>query len=226
MTGRRSDLNHRKRGVDMKVYNLQLGELRSNCYVIETAPGRCVAVDIGGDSRLLVEFLRMKKLSLRKILLTHGHFDHIGGAEEVHKATGAEVYIHSDDVPMLTSDSLSLASSISIRRFVPLTDWTAIYGDSYINDGDCTFRVLHTPGHTKGSVCYVCEDALFSGDTLFCCSCGRTDFLGGSPDEMRRSLEILYSLDGDYKVYPGHNETSTLDYERRANPYMKEFRNK
>lgn len=131
----------------MKVYNLQLGELRSNCYVIETAPGRCVAVDIGGDSRLLVEFLRMKKLSLRKILLTHGHFDHIGGAEEVHKATGAEVYIHSDDVPMLTSESLSLASSISIRRFVPLTDWTAIYGDSYINDGDCTFRVLHTPGH-------------------------------------------------------------------------------
>lgn len=93
----------------MKVYNLQLGELRSNCYVIETAPGRCVAVDIGGDSRLLVEFLRMKKLSLRKILLTHGHFDHIGGAEEVHKATGAEVYIHSDDVPMLTSESLSLA---------------------------------------------------------------------------------------------------------------------
>lgn len=103
----------------MKVYNLQLGELRSNCYVIETAPGRCVAVDIGGDSRLLVEFLRMKKLSLRKILLTHGHFDHIGGAEEVHKATGAEVYIHSDDVPMLTSESLSLASSISIRRLCP-----------------------------------------------------------------------------------------------------------
>ena len=210
----------------MKIYTLQLGELRSNCYVIETAPGRCVAVDIGGDSRLLAEFLKMKKLRLRKILLTHGHFDHIGGAEEMHQLTGAEVYIHDLDVPMLTSESASLAAGMSIRPFKPLTDWTAICGDCYINDGDCTFRVLHTPGHSRGSVCYICGDVIFSGDTLFCCSVGRTDFPGSSPDAMMQSMRKLYDLEGDYKVYTGHNEPTTLAYEREVNPFMREFREK
>lgn len=210
----------------MNIHTLHLGELRSNCYIIETSPGRCVAVDIGGDSRILIEFLRLKKLNLRKILLTHGHYDHIGGVEEVRKVTGAEVYIHSSDVPMLTSASLSLAAGNSINPFTSVTDWTAISGDSYINDGDCTFRVLHTPGHTRGSVCYICDNVIFSGDTLFCCSCGRTDFPGGSTDQMFESLGKLYDLDGDYKVYPGHNETTTLSYEREVNPYMRNFRTK
>lgn len=210
----------------MKIHHLQLGPLRSNCYIVETAPGRCVAVDIGGDSRLLLEFLKMKKLRLGKILLTHGHFDHIGGAEEVHQATGAEVYIHELDAHMLTSESASLASNMSFINFVPLTDWTCIYGDCYINDGDCSFRVIHTPGHSRGSVCYVCEDVIFSGDTLFCCSVGRTDFPDSSAAAMSCSLNILYHLEGNYKVLPGHNESTTLDYEREANPYMKQFRGK
>ncbi|MBR5683379.1 MAG: MBL fold metallo-hydrolase [Ruminococcus sp.] len=210
----------------MKIHHLQLGPLRSNCYIVETAPGRCVAIDIGGDSRLLLEFLKMKKLRLGKILLTHGHFDHIGGAEEVHQATGAEVYIHELDAHMLTSESASLASNMSFIDFVPLTDWTCIFGDCYINDGDCSFRVLHTPGHSRGSVCYICEDVIFSGDTLFCCSVGRTDFPDSSDAAMAYSLNTLYHLQGDYKVLPGHNESTTLGYEREANPYMKQFRGK
>lgn len=208
----------------MKIHTLHLGPLRANCYIAETAPGRCVAVDIGGDSRLLLEFLKMKKLKLSKILLTHGHFDHIGGVEIVHQETGAEVYIHEADVPMLTSESLSLNTDMSFNKFVPLTDWTVVFGDCYINDGDCTFRVLHTPGHTKGSVCYVCGDVIFSGDTLFCGSIGRTDFPGSSMTAMENSLVKLYDLEGDYKVLPGHNETTTLDYEREANPYMRRIR--
>jgi Zn-dependent hydrolases, including glyoxylases len=210
----------------MKIHHLQLGPLRSNCYIVETAPGRCVAIDIGGDSRLLLEFLKMKKLRLGKILLTHGHFDHIGGAEEVHQATGAEVYIHELDAHMLTSESASLAANMSFISFIPLTDWTCVFGDCYINDGDCSFRVLHTPGHSRGSVCYVCEDVIFSGDTLFCCSVGRTDFPDSSEAAMAYSLNTLYHLEGDYKVLPGHNESTTLDYEREANPYMKQFRGK
>lgn len=210
----------------MKIHHLQLGPLRSNCYIAETAPGRCVAVDIGGDSRLLLEFLKMKKLRLGKILLTHGHFDHIGGAEEVHQATGAEVYVHELDAHMLTSESASLAANMSFINFVPLTDWTCIVGDCYINDGDCAFRVIHTPGHSRGSVCYVCDDVIFSGDTLFCCSVGRTDFPDSSEAAMAYSLNKLYHLEGDYRVLPGHNESTTLDYERKANPYMKQFRGK
>lgn len=210
----------------MKIHHLQLGPLRSNCYIVETAPGRCIAIDIGGDSRLLLEFLKMKKLRLGKILLTHGHFDHIGGAEEVHTATGAEIYIHELDAHMLTSSSASLADSMSFMGFVPITDWTCVFGDCFINDGDCSFRVIHTPGHSRGSVCYLCNDVLFSGDTLFCCSAGRTDFPDSSPQAMIFSLNKLYNLEGDYRVMPGHNESSTLDYEREANPYMKQFRGK
>jgi glyoxylase-like metal-dependent hydrolase (beta-lactamase superfamily II) len=210
----------------MKIHHLQLGPLRSNCYIVETAPGRCVAIDIGGDSRLLLEFLKMKKLRLSKILLTHGHFDHIGGAEEVHQATGAEIYIHDLDSHMLTSEVYSLANNMSFVDFVPVTDWTAVCGDCFINDGECSFRVLHTPGHSRGSVCYICDDAIFSGDTLFCCSTGRTDFPGSSPEAMIYSLNLLYHLPGDYKVYPGHNESTTLSYEREVNPYMKQFRGK
>ncbi len=212
--------------VKMRVHKLQLGELRANCYIVETASNRCVAVDIGGDSRLFLEFLKMHNLKLTKILLTHGHFDHIGGCEEVRQATGAEVYVHEDDAPMLTSESLSLASNMAYHPFNPLTDWTVVKGDCYINDGDCTFRVLHTPGHSHGSVCYICENEniIFSGDTLFCCSVGRTDFYGSSPERMEVSLKKLYDLEGDYKVFPGHNESTTLEYERNSNPFMKQFR--
>lgn len=208
----------------MRIHTLQLGELHANCYIAETDPGRCVVFDIGGSSRMLLEYLKMKKLHLSKILLTHGHFDHIGGVEEVRAATGAEVYIHENDAPMLSSAAKSLHSSMSIMPFVPITDYTIIRGDCFINDGSCTFRVLHTPGHSYGSVCYVCDDVIFSGDTLFCCSVGRTDFPGGNTEFMMQSLGKLWELPGDYKVYPGHNESTTLDYERQNNPYMKRFR--
>ena len=208
----------------MKIHHLQLGPLRANCYIVETAPGRCVAIDIGGDSRLLLEFLKMKKLRLSKILLTHGHFDHMGGAEAVRKATGAEIYIHEFDAHMIQSASASLAANMSFMTFEPITDWTSIYGDCFINDGDYTFKVLHTPGHSRGSVCYICDDVIFSGDTLFCCSVGRTDFPDSSASDMTYSLNKLAHLVGDYKVYPGHNESTTLDYERVSNPFLKQFR--
>lgn len=204
----------------MKIHHLNLGELKSNCYIVETAPGRCIAVDIGGDSRLLLEFLKLHKLELSKILLTHGHFDHIGGVAEAAAASGAEVYIHESDAPMLQSEALSLASGMSFLPFKPVSDYIAVTGDCYINDGELSFRVLHTPGHSHGSVCYICEDSIFSGDTLFCCSIGRTDFPGSSPEMMRSSLITLKNLEGDYKIYPGHNETTTLGYERKSNPYL------
>lgn len=204
----------------MNIHHLHLGELKSNCYIVETEPGRCIAVDIGGDSRMLMNFLSMKKLKLTKILLTHGHFDHIGGVAETAAASGAEVYIHADDANMLESASASLSSSMSIMDFKPVNNYTAVFGDCYINDGNLTFRILHTPGHSPGSVCYICEDVILSGDTLFCCSIGRTDFPGGDPDAMLRSLRTLSNLEGNYRVCPGHNETTTLDYERRSNPYL------
>lgn len=205
----------------MKIHTLNLGELRSNCYVVETAPGRCIIVDLGGDADYLMNFLKLNKLKLTKILLTHGHFDHIGGVEEVRRLTGAEVFIHLNDSEMLTSEKFSLAFGMSYNPFIPVTLWTAVEEDAIIQDGELSFKVIHTPGHSGGSVCYICEDVIFSGDTLFNRSIGRTDFLGSNPIDMKKSLKKLSLLEGDYKVLPGHNMPTTLDFERKMNPYMK-----
>lgn len=207
----------------MTVKTFQLGELNANCYIAVTAAGQCVAFDVGGAPRLVLEFLKMNRLKLTKIFLTHGHFDHMGGVEEVRKATGAEVFIHGDDAPMLSSSGLSLHSAISIMPFEPVTEFSTVSDGQLIQDGSCCFRVLYTPGHSMGSVCYLCdeENIMFSGDTLFCCSVGRTDFPGSSPESMRQSLARLCELDRDYKVYPGHNEFTTLNYEKENNPYMR-----
>lgn len=206
----------------MKIHQLNLGELRVNCYLAETAPSRCVIVDLGGDPDYLLRYLDEKKLTLTKILLTHGHFDHIGGVEAVRKATGAEVYIHEFDAKMLTSEIYSLAKGMSFVPFEPVDEWISVYDDCIINDGELSFKVIHTPGHSEGSVCYICDDVIFSGDTLFCGSVGRTDFPGSNPIDMRNSLARLALLDGDYRVLPGHNSSTTLERERRSNPYMRD----
>jgi glyoxylase-like metal-dependent hydrolase (beta-lactamase superfamily II) len=210
----------------MNIKTLQLGELKANCYIAVTAPHQCVAIDVGGSPRLLIEYLKMNSLKLTKILLTHGHFDHTAGVEEVRQATGAEVFIHETDSPMLESSALSLHSMISIMPFKPVMKYEIVRDGCILHDGDYTFRVLHTPGHSHGSVCYICDEerVIFSGDTLFCCSVGRTDFPGSDPHYMMQSLQTLNELEGNYKVYPGHNEFTDLDYERRNNPYMKPFR--
>lgn len=204
----------------MKIYTLQLGSLGANCYIIETQPGQCVAIDVGGDADRFLNFLNSKKLRLSKIFLTHGHFDHIGGVAETSAKTGAEVYIHENDSVMLENKSASLAA-MAFAEYTPVKNYISISGDSYITDGNLTFRVLHTPGHSMGSVCYICENNIFSGDTLFCGSIGRTDFPGSNVSMMRQSLKTLKELPGNYSVYPGHNESTDLNYERNNNPYLR-----
>lgn len=175
---------------------------------------------------MVIEYLKMNNLKLTKILLTHGHFDHIDGVEAVRRETGAEVFIHENDVPKLSSEDLSLRASmyfLSSDPFMPVEKYTVIHDGDVIKDGDYTFRVLHTPGHTKGSVCYITEDTVFSGDTIFCCSIGRTDFPDGSVDEMIQSIKKVCQIKGDLKLLTGHNESSTLDYERKNNPYMVKY---
>ncbi len=208
----------------MKVHTLQLGMLRANCYVAETAPNQCIAIDVGGTPRLLLEFLTMKKLKLSKILLTHGHFDHINGAEEVSEKTGAEIFVHEDDAHMLGSSGSSLSELVGCTEFNPISQYTIVHDGDVIHDGDCDFKVLHTPGHSMGSVCYICNDVIFSGDTLFCCSVGRTDFPGSNPRLMVDSLERLYNISGNYKVLTGHGDKTELQYEKNSNPYFRRFR--
>lgn len=208
-----------------KVKTMPLGSLGTNCHIVYTGENTVIAVDIGGDSSKFLDFLKNENLTLTKILLTHGHYDHIGGVREVQKATGAQVYIHEEDVPMLSDTQKNLALWIEpYADFEPVTEFATVKDGDVIEDGDASFTVLHTPGHTRGSVCYLCEDIILSGDTLFCLSRGRTDFPGGSDAQMLASFKRLKELQGDYRVFPGHNESTTLEFERKNNPVMRGIR--
>lgn len=202
----------------MKVSYKVFGDLDNNCYLLlDETTNKSALIDctVADD--------RMRELigdtDLQYILLTHGHFDHIGGVRDIKKEYGCKVVISSVDAPMLSSGKASLAAFCGAEQNDTKPDITVQDGDD-IELGTLKIKVLSTPGHTSGSVCYVVGDALFSGDTLFYCSCGRTDFPTGSSDDMIKSLKKLASLDGNYKVYTGHNQLSNLDFERKNNPYM------
>lgn len=202
----------------MKVSYKVFGDLDNNCYLLlDETTNKSALIDctVADD--------RMRELigdtELQYILLTHGHFDHIGGVRDIKKEYGCKVVISSVDAPMLSSGKASLAAFCGAEQNDTEPDITVQDGDE-IEVGTLKIKVLSTPGHTSGSVCYVVGDALFSGDTLFYCSCGRTDFPTGSSDDMIKSLKKLAYLDGNYKVYTGHNQLSDLDFERKNNPYM------
>lgn len=209
----------------MKITSLMLGPLGVNCYIIEAENGDAIAVDIGGNADKLLDYIFGHSLKLKKILLTHGHFDHIGGVKETAEKTGAEVYVHIEDAEMLTNSVKNLGMSLMGCNIAKVDNYITVKDNDEITLNELKFRVMSTPGHTKGSVCYIedNEKVIFSGDTLFKLSAGRTDFEGGSSVDMKRSFKRLADIEGDYAVYPGHNDATTLDYERKYNPYMREL---
>lgn len=207
----------------MKVHMLSLGPLGANCYILETDQKNAIAVDIGGDPEILLRLLDQQGLHLDQILLTHGHYDHIGGVARVQQAAGVPVYIHEADLGMLTDEIRSLSTPMGMQGFDPVPDAKPLTDGAHIRLDDVDLTVLHTPGHTPGSVCYLGNGLLLSGDTLFRQSIGRTDFPGGSMPQMRSSLTRLNHLTGDLLIYPGHNGASTLDYEKEHNPYLRDY---
>ena len=197
----------------MKIITLVLGPLETNCYLVsDEKSGLCAVIDPATRSAKILETVQAHGWRVGCILLTHAHFDHTGALKSLHAALpDVPIYVHALDADNNTN----------------MSNGNLVYTDTYadggiVSCGGLTFRVLHTPGHTPGSVCLQCENALFTGDTLFAGSYGRTDFIGGDEAAMRRSLARLGHLEGDCTVLPGHGEDSTLDYERRTNPYLRE----
>ena len=199
---------------------LETGLIRENCYVItDAATGETAVIDPGSfDERLKKAVGEPAKV--KYILLTHRHFDHVTGVPGLKAYTGAKVIIHGEDAPGLKDEMRRAASS----GFQPVgADLTVGDGDT-LTLGGLSIRVLHTPGHTKGGVCYIIDDVvgsvMFSGDTLFLNDIGRMDFPDGDWRDMVASLKKLEELPGDYTVYPGHGPSTTLGFERKNNRYF------
>ena len=200
----------------MQVKVLQVGPIGTNCYLLEDEKAHVAAViDPGDEAGRILQVIRDDGVDVKYILLTHGHYDHTTAVPELHQALPqAEIYIHKADANGAGSRLFPLAGQIPDLKFYDEGDALTL--------GELTIQVLHTPGHSKGSVTLKVGDVLFCGDTLFAGSCGRTDLAGGSYDEIMASLKKLGELPGDYHVCPGHDVTSTLERERRSNPFLRE----
>ena len=201
----------------MNIKTLPVGQLETNCYVVinEETLG-CVVIDPGDESNTIMDYIEGSQLCCRAILLTHGHYDHVGAVQEVAEQTGCKVYINPRDEGY--EPGLS-----GMKYKVPEGIEKVYYDDGdVVTEAGLTFKVVATPGHTPGGVCLICGEALFTGDTLFRGSCGRTDMPGGSMRTEMQSLKRICELPGDYEVYPGHMDSSTLERERRFNHYCRE----
>lgn len=205
----------------MFVKPLVVGELQSNAYIVGCPERKtAVVIDPGAEGERILDAARTQGFKLTHILLTHGHADHIGGVAVLRQATGALVAIHTADAPMLDDPALNLSLYFGRGYTAGLPDIDLKNGD-VIEVGEFFLETRHTPGHTQGSVCFVGPGAVFSGDTLFAGSVGRTDFPGGSLQELLRSIkDQLLSLPEETIVYPGHGTVTTIGEEREHNPFL------
>ena len=203
----------------LQIHTLPLGAYQTNTYIVHDSESKsCAVIDPGYEAQTILKKVAQLGLTVDAILLTHGHFDHVGAVLEIQKATSCAIWMNQGDY--------SPARHPLRGMMYPLADTTAAEINlceegEVIHAGGLTFTTLETPGHTWGSVCYLCGDALFSGDTLFAGSCGRTDLPGGDWATITESLHRLQEIEADLRIFPGHGESSTLGYEKMANPYMR-----
>lgn len=202
----------------MRVRRLTLGPLDTNCWLIDDGEGGpLLVVDPADEPQVILESIGNEPVA--GVVLTHGHFDHLGGVTDVVRTTGAPLYVHEADAADITSAERHLGAMFGLYQVAPAAECLMREGDSIVAGG-VVLSVMHTPGHTPGSVCLHSSGHLLTGDTLFASSVGRTDFRGGDMQAMRRSIVRLSELPDETRVYPGHGPETTIGRERKVNPFF------
>lgn len=206
---------------------VHLSHVDTNCYVVvDEKTNEAVVIDPGEYTQKLVDTIENNELKIKYILLTHGHYDHILGVSYLKESTGAQVMIHPNDARSLADENESLMYRIKPGFQVPCEPDKVFQDGDVITFGESSLEVFYTPGHTNGSVCFKSEEerCIFTGDTMFYRTYGRTDLPTGSDEDMLMSLYRLYALRGDYTIYPGHGIMTTLEKERKNNRYMRKMK--
>lgn len=205
-------------------HRIVTGLLQTNCYIVwSEESSSALVIDPGDNSTSILEFLRTSDLNLRMMVATHGHFDHVLAVDPIRMATKAPFYLHADDLPVLqrVPKTASQFLGISVSR-PPSVDYF-LEEDEKVGLDDFTFKVIHTPGHSPGSICLSHEGTVFTGDTLFANSIGRTDIQGGNLDMIISSIKNkLFILPDDTDAFPGHGPATTIGRERKTNPFVGE----
>lgn len=194
----------------------------TNSYLVwEDGADRAVLVDAGMNTELILDFIRKEGLSLEAVLLTHGHPDHLVGAADVAGATGADVYLHSLEIKVVEMMPEMILAMLGIDELKTPDEFKPLEDGQVLEFAGLTIRVLHTPGHSPGSVSFLIDEALFDGDLVFRGSIGRTDFPGGDFEALIRSVkEKVFVLPPETKLYPGHMGMTTVGWEKRTNPFL------
>lgn len=205
----------------IKVIMMTVGPIQGNCYLVYDEETReCMVIDPGAEGARIAREIGKNDLRVKYIVNTHGHSDHMSANQEVKEATGAELLVHREDAPMLTDGNKNFSVFMGKCIDKPAPDRHLEEGDELMV-GSTKFKVLHTPGHTRGGICLVGDNMCFSGDTLFEFSIGRTDLPGGSYPQLIESIKTkLLTLDDGVVVFPGHGPDTTIGRERAANPFL------
>lgn len=197
----------------MKIKKLVLGQIDNNTYILSN-DNKCVVIDPSMEYEKIKSYIDENDLTVEAILITHAHFDHVYSLYELKQDTGAKVYMHEDDLELLDM-------SVEYLHTKPTKIDVLLKGDEELSLIGETFKVLHTPGHAKGCVCYIVNDCMFTGDTIFKDSMGRIDLMTSQPKVMYNTLQMFTQIGGDYKIYCGHGEDTTYKRELEYNPYLR-----
>ncbi|MEN2986494.1 MAG: MBL fold metallo-hydrolase [Thermodesulfovibrionaceae bacterium] len=208
----------------MKIKKFEVGPLFVNCYIVyDENTKQAVVIDPGDEPDLIVDFIKEENLSVKYIICTHGHFDHIGSVKELKEETGAKIALHEKDLEVYRNSTYVAKEFFGIDIEPQPEPEILLKDGEVIEVSNFQLKILHTPGHSPGSISIYCNNYLFTGDTLFAGSVGRTDLIGGSIEKLLSSLKKIAELPPKTVVFPGHGPNTKIEIETKSNPFYKEL---